>query len=244
MKRTYFLFLVFSVVSISVVVAGCSLVPQASLGILYCSLEKETVEEKLTSRIVGAARNDGVSRIDYAEIKGSFYDENETLLATGFAKTIYQEGEQKGESFTLDPGQIWEFTIFCPESTLDPYPSLGILECKFVSDYSTEAKLVGRAQNDGNVTLAFAKLTGHFYDRLGTDIDTGTGTSSTTDLPVGEIWEFTIYFSSSDVGKPEGGYVRVEAPADLQAAEVPSVAEQADYVSVQVGTLRGSTIMP
>ena len=240
MKRTYFLFLVFSVVSISVVVAGCSLVPQASLEILYCSLEKETVGEELTGKIVGAARNDGVSRIDYAEIKGSFYDENETLLATGFAKTISPEGE----FFALAPGEIWEFTISCPESTLEPaYPSLEILECKFVSNYPIEAKLVGRARNDGNVTLAFAKLTGHFYDRYGEPV-TPTGTSSTTDLPVGEIWEFTIYFPSADVGKPEGGYVQVEADTDLQAAEMPSVAEQVDYVSVQVGTLRGSTIMP
>ena len=240
MKRTYFLFLVFLVVSISVVVAGCSLLPNTSLEILQHSLEKTVVGGKLTAQIVGAARNDGSSRIDYAEVKGSFYDENEALLATGFAKTI-----KEGESFPLAPGEIWEFTISCSESMLEPaYPSLEILECKFVTDYSTEAKLVGRAQNDGNVTLAFAKLTGHFYDRLGKDIDTGTGTSSTTDLQVGEIWEFTIYFSSADVGKPEGGYVRVEADTDLQAAEMPSVAEQVNDVSVQVGTLRGSTIMP
>ena len=237
MKRTYFLFLVFLVVSISVVVAGCSLVPNTSLEILQYSLEKEIGDDGLTFQIGGSARNSGATRIDYAEIKGSFYDENDTLLATASAETISPEGDP----FTLAPGQIWDFTILylAPESE-PSYPSLGVLECALEKD-SSQAALVGTAQNDGNVTLAFAKLTGHFLDANGGDL-TPVGTTTITDLEVGEIWDFTIYFPRYDVDLVEDGYAKIEDPdKDLQAVEQ---IDEVDHVSVAVGVVRGTSIMP
>lgn len=118
------------------------------------------------------------------------------------------------------------------------YPSLAILECTLVKD-STEAKLVGSAQNDGNVTLAFVKLTGHFLDADGSEL-TPIGTATITNLKVGEIWNFTIYFSKYDVHLPQDGYVIIENPDDdLQLAD-----GDVDHVSVEVGILRWSTIMP
>lgn len=240
MKKNRRSFLTFSAISLLLLVAGCSLLPNTSLEILQYSLEKGIVDGELTAQIEGVAHNDGGAKLEYAEIEGNFYDKQGTLLATGYAKTM----SPGGESFTLDPGQIWEFTILSPVSLSEPaYPSLKVLQCSLEKN-STEAKLVGRAQNDGNVTLAFVKLTGHFYDRNGNPI-IPTGTSSTMDLQVGVIWEFIIYFPSADVDKPEGGYAQIENPdTDLQAAETPSMAEQVDYVDARVGALRGSTIMP
>ncbi|GAH94260.1 unnamed protein product, partial [marine sediment metagenome] len=37
---------------------------------------------------------------------GDFYSQDDTLLATGFARTI-----SEGESFTLDPGEIGENSV-------------------------------------------------------------------------------------------------------------------------------------
>jgi len=236
MKRTYFVFLVFSVVLISLVVAGCSLVPNTSLEILQYSLEKEIGDDGLTFQIGGSARNSGATRIDYAEIKGSFYDENDTLLATASAETISGEGP-----FSLDLGEIWNFTIPYPPTQDEPaYPSLTILECVLEKD-SSQAALVGTAQNDGNVTLAFAKLTGHFFDADGNEL-TPVGTATVTNLEVGEVWDFTIYFPRYDVDLVEDGYAKIEDPdQDLQAVEQ---IDEVDHVSVGVGVVRGTSIMP
>ena len=93
-------------------------------------------------------------------------------------------------------------------------------------------------------TLTFAKLTGYFLDADDNELEP-TSTATITDLGVGEIWEFVIFFPRSDIELPQDGYVQVENPdTDLQAAETPSMAEQVDDVDVRVGALRGSTVMP
>lgn len=236
MKRTHFVFLVFLGVFIGLVATGCSLIPRTYLEILQYSLEKETGDDGLTFEIVGSARNSGTTRIDYAEVKGSFYDETDTLLATACAETISPEGP-----FSLDPGEIWNFTIPYPPTPDEPaYPSLTILECALEKD-SSGAALVGSAENDGNVTLAFAKLTGHFLDADGNEL-TPVGTATVTNLEVGEVWDFTIYFARYDAEAVEDGYVKVEDPDnDLQPVEK---ANEVDHVSVEVGTVRGSSVMP
>jgi len=236
MKRTYFLFLVFLVVSISVVVAGCSLLPNTSLEILQHSLEKTVVGGELTAQIVGAARNDGSSRIDYAEVKGSFYDENETLLATGFAKTIiYQEGE-KGKSFTLAPGQIWEFTISYSSLARDVHPCLNILSWDLEID-SLGARIIGEAENNGDVMLSFAEITGTFYDAAEKELDSGTVTA--TRLGIGEIWEYTIFYPAPNFADVD--HVKVEVTnTDYE----PEATQNVDYVTAEVGAVRGTSIMP
>jgi len=235
------------IVLVSFIVTGCLFRSTTSLSIpqyyLEKTVEEEDDEEVVTARIVGAAVNDASTRLEYAEIEGYFYSQDGTLLATGFARTISEDGEP----FTLDPGEVWDFTISCPESPSEPpYPSLKILSCTFVKTYPgppAEAKLVGSAENDGNVTLAFAKLTGHFYNSQGVDTDP-LGTASTTDLKVGEVWDYTIYWPHDQVDYVVGGYVEIEDEDDLQAAEVPSAPEEVDYVTAEVGVVRGSTVMP
>ena len=158
MKKIHLLLLIFLVVSLSWILTGCSLLPQTSLEIVQYHLEKTVIDDKLTAQIVGVARNDGSARLEYAEIEGNFYSQEGTLLATGFAKTISEEGE----SFTLDPGQIWDFTISYSPDPKEAHPSLKILSYRLEKS-SSEAKIVGQAQNDGDVILSFAQITGNFY---------------------------------------------------------------------------------
>jgi len=237
------LVMVVLIMLVSFIVTGCSFRSTTSLSILQYYLEKTVEEEVVTARILGVAVNDGDTKLEYAEVEGDFYSQDGTLLATGFARTISEDGEP----FTLDRGEVWDFTISCPESPSEPpYPSLKILSCTFVKTYPgppAEAKLVGRAENDGIVTLAFAQLTGHFYNSQGVDT-TPVGTASTTDLKVGEIWDYTIYWPHDQVDYVVGGYVKIENPDDLKAAEVPSAPEEVDYVTAEVGVVRGSTVMP
>ena len=113
MNKIRLLLLVLVIMSLSCTPRGCSFLPQASLAIIQYHLEKSVDGEgQLTAQIVGVARNNGSAKLEYAEIKGNFYRQDGTLLATGFARTISEEGK----SFPLDPGQIWNFTIPYPES--------------------------------------------------------------------------------------------------------------------------------
>ena len=118
MNKIRLLLLIFLIMSLSgCTPKGCSFLPKTSLAIIQHHLEKTIDDEgELIAQIVGVARNDGSAKLEYAEIKGNFYSQDGTLLATGFAKTISEEGE----SFTLDPGQIWNFTISYPESPPEP----------------------------------------------------------------------------------------------------------------------------
>jgi len=112
----------------------------------------------LTAQIEGVTRNDGSAKLEYAEVIGKFYNQDGTLLATGVARTVSEEGQ----SFPLDPGQIWEFTISYSSAAREAHPALTILSYYLEKD-SSEAKIVGQAQNDGDVILSFAQITGNFY---------------------------------------------------------------------------------
>jgi len=158
MNKIRLLLFIFLMTSLGWILTGCSLLPQTSLEIVQYHLEKTVIDGKLTAQIVGVAGNDGSARLEYAEIEGNFYSQDSTLLATGFAKTISEEGE----SFTLDLGQIWEFTIFYSSVSREAHPSLKILSY-YLEKGSSEAKIVGQAQNDGDVILSFAQITGNFY---------------------------------------------------------------------------------
>jgi len=108
------LVMVVLIMSVSFIVTGCSFLSTTSLSILQYYLEKTVDEEVVTARIVGAAVNDGSTRLEYAEIEGYFYNQEDTLLATGFARTI-SEAEEEGVPFPqagLDPGEVWDFTIY------------------------------------------------------------------------------------------------------------------------------------
>jgi len=313
---------------------GCSFLPKTSLTIIQYHLEKSVDEEgELTAKIEGVARNDGSAKLEYAEIKGKFYSQDGTLLATGFARTVSEEGQ----SFPLDPGQIWEFTISYSSAAREAHPSLKILSYHLEKD-SSEAKIVGQAQNDGDVILSFAQITGNFYqgeahpsltilscnleidgssakavgevqndgdvmlslaqitatfyDVAGSTLTTGTtsvvdlevggtreytifypgsnyeevdqviaevtsteydedeeetllalSTASTTDLEVGETWDFSILYPKENYEKVE--HVTVEVTTiDSPGETYYEPAEQVDHVTAQVGTLRGSSVMP
>ena len=89
---------------------GCSFLPKTSLTIIQYHLEKGIGEEgELIAQIEGVARNDGSTKLEYAEIKGKFYDNEGALLYSGVAKTT-----------NLGLGQMWEFTISYPESSPEP----------------------------------------------------------------------------------------------------------------------------
>ncbi len=236
MNKVRLLLLVLVMMSLSFTVIGCSLLSNASLEILQYSLEKIIVGGELTAQITGVANNDGSARLEYAEIIGGFYSQDDTLLATTFATTIYQEGEQKGQSFTLEPGEIWEFTISYSSSARDVHPSLNILNWDLEAD-SLGARIVGKAENNGDVLLSFAEITGTFYDAAEEELASGTVT--TTRLGVGEIWQYTIFYPAANFADVDR--VKVEVTnTDYE----PEPTQNVDHVTVEVGTLRGSTIMP
>lgn len=330
MNKTRLWLSVFLMISVSFLAKGCSFLPKTSLMILAYNLEKTVVDGELTAEIKGAAVNDGSTRLEYAEVEGNFYRQDGTLLATGFAKTI-----KEGEFFTLDPGEIWDFTILYSSAPGEAHPSLKILSYRLEKN-SSGARIIGQAQNDGDVTLSFAQITGNFYrgeahpslkilscglekdgssakavgeaqndgdvtlssaqitatfyDGAGKALPT-TGTVSIVDLQVGEIeyyeifypgsnyeevWDVTaevgddIYYDDEDtllassvasttnlgIGEtwnfsilyPKENYEKVDhvtAEVDeLTTTNYPDPAEEVDHVSVEVGTLRGRTIMP
>ena len=146
MNKIRLLLLIFLIMSLSCTPKGCSFLPRASLEILQYILEKTSG----TAQIVGVARNDGSAKLDYAEIKGKFYDKDGTLLSSAFDSTT-----------DLPPRGIWEFTISYPTER-EAHPSLKILSYCLEKE-SPEAKIVGQAQNDGDVILSFVQITGDFY---------------------------------------------------------------------------------
>jgi len=236
MNKIAVLFLVSLVILPGFIVTGCSLLPNTSLEILQYSLEKTVVEGELTAQITGVAHNDGSARLEYAEIIGDFYSQDDTLLVTGFARTIYQEGEQKGESFTLAPGEIWNFTISYSSLARDVHPSLNILNWDLEIDI-LGARIVGEAENNGDVVLSFAQITGTFYDVAENELASGTVT--TTGLGMGEIWQYSISYPAADFADVD--QVKVEVTnTDYE----PEPTQNVDYVTVEVGALRGSTVMP
>jgi len=231
MNKIAVLFLVSLVILPGFIVTGCSLLPNTSLEILQYSLEKTVVEGELTAQITGVAHNSGSARLEYAEIKGNFYSQDDTLLATGFARTI-----SEGESFTLDPGEIWEFTISYSSLARDVHPSLNILSWDLEID-SLGARIVGEAENNGDVLLSFAEITGTFYDAEEKELASGTVT--TTRLGVGEIWEYSISYPAANFADVD--HIKVEVTnTDYE----PEPTQNVDYITVEVGALRGSTIMP
>ncbi len=232
MNKIAVLLLVFLVILLSFIVTGCSLLPNTSLEILQYSLEKTVVEGELTAQITGVAHNNGSARLEYAEIKGDFYSQDDVLLATGFARTI----SEQGESFTLAPAEIWEFTISYSSLARDVHPSLNILSWDLEID-SLGARIVGEAENNGDVLLSFAEITGTFYDAEEKELASGTVT--TTRLGVGEIWQYSISYPAANFADVDQAKVEV-TNTDYE----PEPTQNVDYITVEVGALRGSTIMP
>jgi len=337
MNKIRFLLLIFLIMSIGgCTPKGCSFLPKTSLTIVQYHLEK-SVEEG-GAQIEGVARNDGSAKLEYAEVIGKFYNQDGTLLATGVAKTTSEEPEEEEKYFTLDPGQIWEFTISYSSAAREANPSLTILSYHLEKD-SSGAKIVGQAQNDGDVMLSFAQITGKFFcggeahpslkvlscnlevdssstkavgevqndgdvllssaqievtfsDAAGSELATGTAsvldievgeireytvfypgsyyeeeveyvmaevtsteydeeetelassTASTTDLEVGETWDFSILYPKEDYEKVEYVTAEVDDESLDYAETLYEPAEQVDHVTVKVGTLKGSTVMP
>jgi|GEM_PF-1424558 len=153
MNKIRLLLLIFFIISLSgCTPRGCSFLPKASLVIVQYNLEKSVDEEgELTAEILGVARNDGSAKLEYAEIKGKFYDNEGTLLYSGVTSVT-----------NLDLGALWEFTISYSSAPRDVHPSLNILSYRLEKS-SSEAKIVGQAQNDGDVRLSFVQITGDFY---------------------------------------------------------------------------------
>jgi len=336
MNKIRLLLLVFLIISISgCTPKGCSFLPKTSLTIIQYHLGKSVDEEgELTAQIEGVTRNDGSAKLEYAEVIGKFYNQDGTLLATGVAKPI----DEEGKLCSLDPGQIWEFTISYSSAAREAHPSLTILSYRLEKS-SSEAKIVGQAQNDGDVMLSFAQITGEFfyggegnpslailscsvekdsssakavgevqndgdvmlslaqitvtfYDDAGSELATGTAsvvdlevgetrdytifypgsdydqvdqatakvtsteydeeetplassTASTTDLEVGETWDFSILYPKENYEKVEHVTIDEEKTVTHSPGETYyEPAEQVDHVTVKVGTLRGSTVMP
>jgi len=218
MNKIRLLLLVFFIISLSgCTPKGCSFLPRASLLILSHHLEK--VDED-TVQITGVARNTSTAELQYAEVIGKFYDKNGTLLHSGVDSTT-----------DLDPGQIWEFTI-----STGVHPSLNILSWRLEIDDSG-ARITGEAENNGDVMLSFAKVTGRFYSAGGTEWASGTAT--TTGLGVGEIWKYTIPYPRSKPGYRKMHSAEVEV-TDIDCEPIEGV----DHTTVEVGALRGRTVMP
>jgi len=245
MNKIRLLLLIFLIISIGgCTPKGCSFLPKTSLTIIQYHLEKSVDGEgELTAQIEGVARNDSSAKLEYAEVIGKFYSQDGTLLATGVAKTTSEElpEDEEEKYFTLDPGQIWEFTISYPTER-EAHPSLNILSSNLNID-SSGAWVSGEAENNGDVILSFAEITAHFFDAAGTELNSDQPpTATTTGLGVGEIWEYTIYYAPRD---PEDvsyvDYAKVEVTDTYY--ELVS-AQEVDHATVKVGALKGSTVMP
>jgi len=218
---------------------GCSFLPKVSLAIVQYNLEKNVDEEgELSAQIVGVARNDGSAQLQYAEVIGKFYSQDGTLLATGVAKPI----DEEGKLCPLDPGQIWEFTVPYSSAPRDAHPSLNILSSNLNID-SSGAWVSGEAENNGDVILSFAEITAHFFKADNTELNPDQPpTATTAGLGVGEIWEYTIYYAPRD---PEDvGYVNYAQVEVTDTDYEPVPTQEVDHATAQVGTLRGSTVMP
>lgn len=229
MNKVRLALLVFLIVLISFVAKGCSFLPTTSLIILQYYLEKTVGEEgSLTAEIVGVAVNDGGARLEYAEIRGNFYGEDGTLLATGFATTT-----------CLDSHEIWDFTISYSSDARDAHPSVNILSWYLNKD-SSGAWIEGEAENNGDIMLSFAEITGTFYDAA--DEELGSGRATTTYLGTGEIWEYAIFYPARD---PEDVSYVAYAKAEVTDTDYElQPAQEVDHATAEVGTLRGSTLMP
>ena len=216
MNKIRLLLLVFFIISLSgCTPRGCSFLPRGSLLILSHHLEK--VDED-TIEITGVARNNSAAELQYAEVIGKFYDKEGNLLHSGVAKTT-----------SLDPGQIWEFTI-----SMGVHPSLNFLSSDLEID-SSGARIIGEAENNGDVTLSFAEITATFYDVAETLLASVTDT--TTGLGVGEIWKYTIFYPAPNFEDVDHSEVEV---TDIDCEPIEGV----DHTTVQVGTLRGRSVMP
>ncbi len=243
MNKIRLLLLIFLIASLSgCTPKGCSFLPRGSLLILSHHLEKSVDDEgELTAQITGVARNTSAAELQYAEVIGKFYSQDGTVLATGVAKTTDEEVEDEEEKyFTLDPGEIWEFTISYPTER-EAHSSLNILSWNLHID-SSGAWVNGEAENNGDVILSFAKVTATFYDVGGTGL--GSGTATTTGLGVGEIWKYTIYYPArdpEDVGYVD--YAKVETDETETDYELVSTKEVVS-ANVEVGALRGRSVMP
>ena len=227
MNKIRLLLLVFLIISIAgCTPKGCSFLPKASLTIIQEHFEKSVDEEgELSAQIVGVARNNSSTKLEYAEVIGKFYSQDGTLLYSGVDKTT-----------NLDPGQIWEFTISYSSDPRDVHPSLNILSWELEID-SSGARIIGEAENNGDVILSFAEITGTFYNRNGVELASATAT--TTSLRVGEIWEYTIVCPYPDFWD----VTRVVAEVgEIDSEPVPT--QDVDHATVEVGALRGSTVMP
>jgi len=227
MNKIRLLLLVFLIISIAgCTPKGCSFLPKASLTIIQYHFEKSVDEEgELSAQIVGVARNDSSAKLEYAEVIGKFYSQDDTLLYSGVTSTT-----------NLDPGQIWEFTISYSSAPREAHPSLNILSWELEID-SSGARIIGEAENNGDVMLSFAEITGTFYNRNGVELTSATAT--TTSLRVGEIWEYTIvcpYPHFQDVVHT------IAEVTDTDYEPVPT--QDVDHATVKVGALRGSTVMP
>ncbi len=225
MNKIHLWLLIFLIMVLIFIATGCSLLPNTSLEILQYSLEKRVVEGELTAQIVGVAHNDGSARLEYADIEGNFYDKNGTLVYSAVASIN-----------NLDPGQIWEFTISYSSAARDVHPSLNILSWDLEID-SLGARIVGEAENNGDVMLSFAEITGTLYDAAERELSSGTAT--TTRLGVGEIWEYAIFYPAPNFEDIDDVKVEVTS-TDYEPEPIQNV----DRVTAEVGTLRGSTVMP
>jgi len=242
MNKIRLLLLVFLIISIAgCTPKGCSFLPKASLTIIQYHLEKSVDEEgELTAQIEGVARNDSSAKLEYAEVIGKFYSQDGTLLATSVAKTTSEElpEDEEEKYFTLDPGQIWEFTITYSSDPREAHPSLNLLSWGLEKD-SSGARIIGEAENNGDVMLSFAEIIGTFENYKGDTLVTATAT--TTRLGVGEIWRFTILCPYPDFWD----VTRVVAEVNDEKIDYePVPTQEVDHATVKVGTLRGSTVMP
>lgn len=225
MNKIHLWLLIFLIVVLMFIVTGCSLLPNTSLEILQYNLENRVVEGELTAQMVGVARNDGSARLEYAEIEGNFYDKDGTLVYSSVASIN-----------NLDPGQIWEFTISYSSAAKDVHPYLNILSWDLEIDNSG-ARIISEAENNGDVILSFAEVTGTFYDAPGEELASGTVT--TTKLGIGEIWKYTISYPAANFADVD--HVKVEVSStDYEPEPIQNV----DHVTAEVGRLRGSTVMP
>ncbi len=226
MNKIWFLPLIFVIMLAGCTLRNFSLLPRASLLILQQHFEKSVdTEGELTAQITGVARNTSSAELQYAEVIGKFYDKDGTLLYSGVDSTT-----------NLDPGQIWEFTITYSSDPREAHPSLNLLSWDLEKD-SSGARIIGEAENNGDVILSFAEIIGTFENYKGDELVSATAT--TTGLGVGEIWRFTILCPYPDFWD----VTRVVAEVGEIDSE-PEPTQEVGHATVEVGALRGSTVMP
>jgi len=198
------------------------------------------------AKIVGQAQNDGDVILSFAQITGNFYhgETHPSLKILSCSVEVDSSGAkavgevQNDGDVMLSYAQITATFYDTAGSTLTTGTTAMVdIEVGETREY----EIFYPGSDYEQVDQATAKVTSTEYDEEETLL--ASSTASTTDLEVGETWDFSILYPKENYEKVE--HVTVEVTTiDSPGETYYEPTQEVDHATAQVGTLRGSTVMP